>query len=134
MQPSSPTHSLLCTQISKLTSVRFKSPANEFAAIRAKSAGADSGKSRFEEPTQVSFALIAAVLTTEILIPNSRYPDLMFDCGRSLGRGVSRNALTESCAAKPIQIGIKLGAWLFQACENQALGGFSQPQSASFTI
>ncbi|MBD2464353.1 hypothetical protein H6G89_25440 [Oscillatoria sp. FACHB-1407] len=30
------------------------------------------GKSRFDEPTQVSFALIAAVLTAEILIPNSR--------------------------------------------------------------
>ncbi|MBD2462193.1 hypothetical protein H6G89_14180 [Oscillatoria sp. FACHB-1407] len=41
--------------------------------MRAKSACPDYRKSRVAEPTQVSFALVAAVLTAKILIPNSGY-------------------------------------------------------------
>ncbi len=54
-----------------LTSIRVKHLANQFTAMGAKSACAGYRKSRFAEPTQVSFALVAAVLTAKILIPNS---------------------------------------------------------------
>ncbi|MBD2464451.1 hypothetical protein H6G89_25930 [Oscillatoria sp. FACHB-1407] len=58
---------------SHITSIRVKHLADEVAAMRAKSACADYRKSRFAEPTQVGFALVAAVLTAKILIPNSGY-------------------------------------------------------------
>ncbi|MBD2463316.1 hypothetical protein H6G89_19965 [Oscillatoria sp. FACHB-1407] len=45
-------------------------------------------KAGFDEPTQVGFALIAAVLTAEILIPNSRYLiPIPYYCDSQIGFG-----------------------------------------------